>query len=59
MVGNITFLMIFAVFNPSPLTQWINCNINFYKIPFLQQMDTSDMGPGALSRTVRTLGAPD
>ena len=23
MVGNITFLMIFAVFDPSPLTQWI------------------------------------
>jgi len=26
MVGNITFLMIFAVFNPSPLTLWINCS---------------------------------
>jgi len=25
MVGNITFLMIFAVFDPSPLTLWINC----------------------------------
>jgi len=24
MVGNITFLMIFAVFDPSPLTLWIN-----------------------------------
>ena len=31
MVGNITFLMIFAVFDPSPLTRWINCSfsINF------------------------------
>jgi len=26
MVGNITFLMIFAVFDPSPLTLWINCS---------------------------------
>jgi len=26
MVGNITFLMIFAVFDPSPLTVWINCS---------------------------------
>ena len=26
MVGNITFLMIFAVFDPSPLTRWINCS---------------------------------
>ena len=25
-VGNITFLMIFAVFDPSPLTRWINCS---------------------------------
>jgi len=25
-VGNITFLMIFAVFDPSPLTLWINCS---------------------------------
>jgi len=24
MVGNITFLMIFTVFDPSPLTSWIN-----------------------------------
>jgi len=27
MVGNITFLMIFAVFDPSPLTLWINCSL--------------------------------
>jgi len=26
MVGNITFLMIFAVVDPSPLTLWINCS---------------------------------
>jgi len=26
MVGNITFLMIFAAFDPSPLTLWINCS---------------------------------
>jgi len=26
MVGNITFLMIFAVFDPSPLTLWIKCS---------------------------------
>jgi len=26
MVGNITFLMIFAVFDPLPLTSWINCS---------------------------------
>jgi len=26
MVGNITFLMIFAVFDPSPLILWINCS---------------------------------
>jgi len=26
MVGNITFLMIFAVFDPSQLTLWINCS---------------------------------
>jgi len=26
MVGNITFFMIFAVFDPSPLTLWINCS---------------------------------
>ena len=26
MVGNITFLMIFAVFDVSPLTLWINCS---------------------------------
>jgi len=26
MVGNITFLMIFAVFDPSPLTLWLNCS---------------------------------
>ena len=26
MVGNITFLMIFAVFDPSSLTLWINCS---------------------------------
>ena len=26
MVGNIAFLMIFAVFDPSPLTLWINCS---------------------------------
>jgi len=26
MVGNITFLMIFAVFDMSPLTLWINCS---------------------------------
>jgi len=26
MVGNITFLMIFAVFDPSPLALWINCS---------------------------------
>jgi len=26
MVGNITFLMIFAVFDLSPLTLWINCS---------------------------------
>jgi len=26
MVGNITFLMIFAVFDPSLLTLWINCS---------------------------------
>jgi len=25
-VGNMTFLMIFAVFDPSPLTLWINCS---------------------------------
>ena len=32
MVGNITLLMIFAVFDPSPLTLWINCSfsINTY-----------------------------
>ena len=29
MVGDITFLMIFAVFDPSPLTLWINCS--FYR----------------------------
>ena len=28
MVGNITFLMIFAVFDPSPLTLWINCSFS-------------------------------
>jgi len=27
MVGNMTFLMIFAVFDPSLLTLWINCSI--------------------------------
>ena len=26
MVGKITFLMIFAVFDPSPLTLWIYCS---------------------------------
>jgi len=26
-VGNITFLMIFAVFDPSLLTLWINCSL--------------------------------
>jgi len=26
MVGNITFLMIFAFFDLSPLTLWINCS---------------------------------
>jgi len=26
MAGNITFLMIFAVFDPLPLTLWINCS---------------------------------
>jgi len=26
MLSNITFLMIFAVFDPTPLTQWINCS---------------------------------
>ena len=26
MAGNITFLMIFAVSDPSPLTLWINCS---------------------------------
>jgi len=26
MVGNMTFLMIFAVFDPLPLTLWINCS---------------------------------
>jgi len=26
MVGNITFLMVFAVFDPSPLTLWIHCS---------------------------------
>ena len=26
MVGNVTFLMIFAVDDPSPLTLWINCS---------------------------------
>jgi len=25
MLSNVTFLMIFAVFDPSPLTLWINC----------------------------------
>jgi len=29
MVGNITFLMIFAVFDPSPLTLWINCSFYY------------------------------
>ena len=27
-VGNISFLMIFAVFDPSPLTLWINCSFS-------------------------------
>ena len=26
MLSNMTFLMIFAVFDPSPLTLWINCS---------------------------------
>jgi len=26
MLSNMTFLMIFAVFDPPPLTLWINCS---------------------------------
>jgi len=32
MVGNITYLMIFAVFDPSPLTLWINCSFLYLYI---------------------------
>jgi len=28
MLSNMTFLMIFAVFDQSPLTLWINCSIS-------------------------------
>ena len=28
MLSNMTFLMIFAVFDPSPLTLWINCSFS-------------------------------
>jgi len=46
MVGNINFLMMFAVFDPSPLTQWINCS-------FLVLIAISGGGAAAVRRQVR------
>jgi len=34
MLSNITFLMIFAVFHPSPLKLWINCSFYYHHIKF-------------------------
>jgi len=34
MLSNITFLMIFAVFHPSPLELWINCSFYYHHIKF-------------------------
>jgi len=48
MVGNINFLMMFAVFDPSPLTQWINCS-------FLVLIAISGGGAAAVRRQVRPI----
>jgi len=48
MVGNIIFLMMFAVFDPSPLTQWINCY-------FLVLIAISGVGAAAVRRQVRPI----
>ena len=51
MVGNITFLMIFAVFDPSPLTLWINYspsrsgNVMVDNITFLMIFAVLDPSP--------------
>ena len=49
MVGNITFLMICAVFDMSPLTQWINCS--FYRAMLC--MCSTSHGPVSVSVTSR------